>query len=49
MPFLDRVTQMMDTESKSGRTTRNTSVNAATRKAAIKKKALARKKTVRES
>ena len=47
MPFLDQVTQLMDAEGKTGRTTRKATVastkKTATRKAAVKKRAAARK------
>jgi len=49
MPFLDQVTQLMDSQTKAAGTTRKTTTrkntgNAATKKAAIKKKAMARQK-----
>jgi hypothetical protein len=47
MPFLDTVTRPMDGETKSGGTTRKTGGNAATKKAAIKKNTMSRKKTAR--
>jgi hypothetical protein len=51
MPFLDQVTQLMDTATKSGEATRKAAGAAtkktATKKAAIKKKAMARKKTAK--
>jgi hypothetical protein len=51
MPFLDTVTQLMDSEGKTGGTSRKASSastkKAAVRKAAIKKKAMSRRRTAK--